>query len=74
MVAKEKIPGDCKHGPQKFPLDIIHHGIETRNQAISAAGASKKTEMGVRYQPQPTFCANLSFSQLGRVEVVYNTN
>ena len=34
MVAKENFPGDCKHGPQEFQLDIIHHGIETHNQAI----------------------------------------
>jgi hypothetical protein len=49
MVAKEKFPGDCGHGPREFQLDIIHHGFETHNQAILAAGASKKTEMGVRY-------------------------
>jgi hypothetical protein len=49
MVAKEKFPGDCNHGTREFQLDIIHHGNETHNQAISAAGAGKKTEMGVRY-------------------------
>jgi hypothetical protein len=38
-----------RHGPQEFQLDIIHHSFETHNQAISAAGASKKTEIGVRY-------------------------
>jgi hypothetical protein len=46
MVAKENFSGDCEHGPREFQLDIIHHGFETRNQTISAAGASKKTEMG----------------------------
>jgi hypothetical protein len=30
-------------------LGIIHHGSETHNQAISAAGASRKTETEVRY-------------------------
>ncbi len=52
MVAKEKFPGDCEHGPREFPLDIIHHGFETHNQTILAAGgagASKKTEKGVKY-------------------------
>ncbi len=55
MVTNENFPGDCEHGPQEFQLDIIHHGFETHNQAISAAGASKKTEMGVKYRQQPTF-------------------
>jgi hypothetical protein len=49
MVAKEKFPGDCEHGPRDFQLDIIHHGFETHNQASPAAGASKKTEIEVRY-------------------------
>jgi hypothetical protein len=49
IVAKENYPGDCEHGPRAFQFNIIHHGFETHNQAISAAGASKKTEMGVRY-------------------------
>jgi hypothetical protein len=29
----------------RIQLDIIHHGFETHNQAISAAGASKNTEL-----------------------------
>jgi hypothetical protein len=49
MVAKDKFPGDCKHGPQEFQLDIVHYGIETHNLAIKAAGGSKKTEMGMIY-------------------------
>jgi hypothetical protein len=48
MEAKEIFPGDCQHGPQEFQLDIIHHGFETHNEAISAAGVSKKNETGVR--------------------------
>jgi hypothetical protein len=43
-MANDKFPGDCEHEPRKFQLDIIHHGFETHNQAISAAGASKKVE------------------------------
>jgi hypothetical protein len=34
---------------KKIQLDIIHHGFETHNQTILAAGASKKTEKVVRY-------------------------
>ncbi len=34
-----------QHGPREIQLDLIHHGLKTQNQAISAAGASKKTEM-----------------------------
>ncbi len=49
IVAKEKFPGDRENGPRGFQLDIIHHGFETYNQAISAAGASKKAEIEVRY-------------------------
>jgi hypothetical protein len=52
MVAMEKFPGDCEHIPRDFQSDIIHHGFdsfEPHNKAISAAGASKKTEKGVRY-------------------------
>ena len=49
MVAKEKFPGDCKHGPQEFQLYIVHHGFEIQNQAVFAAGVSKKTEIRVRY-------------------------
>ena len=48
MAAKQIFPGDCKHGSREFQLDIIRHGFETHNQAISAAGASKKSEMGAR--------------------------
>jgi hypothetical protein len=36
-----------QHGPQDFQLHPIHHGFEIHNQAISAAGASKKTENSV---------------------------
>jgi hypothetical protein len=49
IVAEETFPGDCEHRLRKFQLDIIHHGFETHNQAILAEGASKKTEIGVRY-------------------------
>jgi hypothetical protein len=49
MVATEKFPGDCKHGPREFQFDIVHYGIETHNLAIKTAGEGKKTEMGVRY-------------------------
>ncbi len=46
---KEKFTGDCKHRPQDFQLDNMHHGFEIHYQAILAAGASKKTEIEVRY-------------------------
>ncbi len=73
IVAKEKFTGDCEHGPREFQLDIIHHGFETHIQAISAAGASKKTEIGVRYGPQPTFrgksvVCRVKLSRLGVIE------
>ena len=44
-IAGKKSPGDCDHGPGKFQSDIIHHSIETKNQAVLAAGASKKTQI-----------------------------
>jgi len=35
----------CDRGPQEFQSDIIHHRIETKIQAVFAAGASKKTQI-----------------------------
>jgi hypothetical protein len=44
-ISRKKFPGDCDHGPREFQSDIIHHRIETKIQAILAAGASKKTQI-----------------------------
>ena len=35
----------CDRGPREFQSDIIHHRIETKIQAVLAAGASKKTQI-----------------------------
>ena len=42
--AGKTLPGDCDHGQREIQSDIIHHRIETKNQAVLAAGASKKTQ------------------------------
>jgi hypothetical protein len=42
--AGKTFPGDCDHGPREF-----HHRIETKNQAVLAAGASKKTQIRLAY-------------------------
>jgi hypothetical protein len=39
--AWKTFPGDCDHGSQEFQSDIIHHRIETKNQAVLAAGEIK---------------------------------
>ena len=49
ILPEKTFPGDCERGPQKFQSDINRHRIETQNQAVLAAGASKKAEMGFRY-------------------------
>ena len=41
----KRYPGDCDRGPREFQSDIIHHRIETKIQAVLAAGASKKTQI-----------------------------
>jgi len=41
----KRYPGDCDRGPREFQPDIIHHRIETKIQAVLAAGASKKTQI-----------------------------
>jgi hypothetical protein len=45
----KRYPGDCDRGPREFQSDIIHHRIETKIQAVLAAGASKKTQIRLAY-------------------------
>ena len=47
--AGKRYPGDCDRGPREFQSDIIHHRIETKIQAVLAAGASKKTQIRLAY-------------------------
>jgi hypothetical protein len=38
-----------RYHPLKFQSDIIHRRIKTKNQAVLAAGASKKTQIRLAY-------------------------
>jgi hypothetical protein len=47
--AMKTFPGDSHRAPQEFQSGIIKHRIETKNQAILAAGARKMTEIRLGY-------------------------
>ncbi len=48
-LAGKTFPGDCERGPRDFQSNIIHHRIETQNQAVFAAGGREKKEIRVGY-------------------------
>jgi hypothetical protein len=49
QAAGKLFPGNCDRGPPELPSDIVRRHHQNQNQAVFAAGASKKTETSIAY-------------------------